>query len=532
MHEFMYLICFKTPFIEHPYLLVKVNDEIRVENNLASILNYKIIVAYDFDMIVENFRTSSRKIDITIYDVKTAIKLLTGKSKSDLNTRDDPWGLNRVIGKYANPTALSWLNKFKKLKIPSIDFSSDREILEDLINSLENAWHEIEECLKSKDEAERYYDIEVPIYNIFLKTQLNGILIDKKMLNKRLDSLKTIRYLNYKKLEFKYDFISQKISYNLQWNDIAKHLPFDCTFDYSQNIWKTLDLFVDQNEFVRALVSAHKSKNDYNALIKYTIDDQQRIYPRFDIMGTVTGRILVISPGIQYLKKTSRDIFVPKGGYKFIYADFSQFEPGIVASFSEDEELLKIYNRGDIYTELGNLLFPDQKENNRKLSKVIFLSFIYGMSKKRLIEIISNIANYDVQENVIKFFKQFSRLVQWKDEVCHQALEKGFSVSFKGNKRYILNKEELSNKEKRWIPNQIVQGTSSYILKKSILSFHDKHPDALILIPMHDAVLIEVQESKVNSIKSDIYDIFCFEFSKVCPNIKTNIDFEAFYDDT
>lgn len=531
MHEFIYLICLKTPFIEQPYLLIKINDEIKVETNIAYILKFKIIIAYDFDIIVENFRTSSRKINITIYDVKTAIKLLTGKSKSDINVRDDPWGLNRVVGKYANPTTLSWLNKFNKLKIPSIDFSSDREILEDLINSLEKAWQEIEEGLKSKDEAKRYYDIEVPIYNIFLKTQLNGILIDKNKLNKRLDLLKTIRYLSYKKLEFEYDFISQKITYNLQWNNIAKHVPFDCTFDYSKNIWKTLDLFVDQNEFIRTLVSAHKSKHDYNALIKYTIDDQQRIYPRFDIMGTVTGRILVISPGIQYLKKTSRDIFLPQGGCQFIYADFSQFEPGIVASFSEDEELLKIYNRGDIYTELGNFLFPYQKEYNRKLAKVIFLSFIYGMSKKRLIDIISKVANQDVQENVIKFFKQFSRLIQWKDEVCHQALEKGFSVSFKGNKRYILKKGELSNKEKRWIPNQIVQGTSSYILKKSILSFHEKHPDALIVIPMHDAVLIEVQESKINSIKSDIYDIFCHEFSKVCPNIKTNIDFEDFYDD-
>ena len=530
MHEFMYLICFKTPFVEQPYLLMKENDEISVENDIASILNNKRIIAYDFDIIVENFRTSSREIDTTIYDVRTAVKLLTGKSKSDLNKKDDPWGLNRVIGKYANPATLSWLNKFNKLKIPSIDFSSDREVLEDIINGLEKAWQEIVEGLKSKDEADRYYDTEVPIYNIFLKTQQNGILIDKNRLNKRLDTLKTIRYSSYKKLEFKHNFISQKISYKLKWNDIAKYFPFDSTFDYSQNIWKTLELFVDQNEFVRVLVSAHKSKNDYNALIKYTINDQQRIYPLFDIMGTVTGRILIISPGIQYLKKTSRDIFMPQEGYKFIYADFSQFEPGIIASFSKDEELLKIYNRGDIYTELGNLLFPDQKENNRKLAKVIFLSFIYGMSKERLIDIISKVANHNVQENVIKFFKQFSRLVQWKDEVCHQALEKGFSVSFKGNKRYNLNKKNLSNKEKRWIPNQIVQGTSSYILKKSILSFHNKYPDALILVPMHDAVLIEVQESKFDSIKSDVYDIFCHEFSEVCPNIKTNIDFEAFYD--
>jgi len=247
-------------------------------------------------------------------------------------------------------------------------------------------------------------------------------------------------------------------------------------------------------------------------------------------MGTVTGRVLVVSPGIQYLKKTSRDIFIPQDGYKFIYADFSQFEPGIIASFSEDEEFLKIYNSGDIYTELGKLLFPDQEDNTRKLAKVIFLSFIYGMSKERLIDIIGKVANHDVQENVITFFKQFNRLVQWKDEVCQHALEKGFSESYKGNKRYLLNKDKLSNKEKRWIPNQIVQGTSSYILKKSILSFHYKYPEALILIPMHDAVLIEVQESESEAIKSDVFYIFCDEFSRVCPNIKTNIDFEAFYE--
>jgi DNA polymerase I-like protein with 3'-5' exonuclease and polymerase domains len=278
--------------------------------------------------------------------------------------------------------------------------------------------------------------------------------------------------------------------------------------------------------FLKNLATARNSGIDYNALLRYNLDQYDRIYPRFDIVGTVTSRILVESPGFQYLKKTSRSIIVPSKDYSLLYADFAQFEPGIVAHHSKDKNLIELYNKGDIYSELSVALFGDI--SNRKLSKIIFLSFLYGMSQKNIGRLIEKVSSSEAQANAFSFFDKFDTLCLWKDKVCEAGKKNGFAETSFGNKRYTKNSDSLSAKELRWIPNQIVQGTASLIFKRSLIELSKKRGCIHFLLPMHDAILVEVPIKNEFEEKKYIEEVFIRNFEAECPEINAKVTFERF----
>lgn len=118
--------------------------------------------------------------------------------------------------------------------------------------------------------------------------------------------------------------------------------------------------------------------------------------------------------------------------------------------------------------------------------------------------------------------------LKWKTQIINIAKKQGYSRAVLGNKRYLKSKGNVTGEEKRWIPNQIIQGTASYILKKSIIELHKKARNCNFLIPMHDAILLEVKNGEEENIKALIQKIFLIEYKKVCPSIVPSISFQEF----
>ena len=64
--------------------------------------------------------------------------------------------------------------------------------------------------------------------------------------------------------------------------------------------------------------------------------------------------------------------------------------------------------------------------------------------------------------------------------------------------------DQILDKEKRWVPNQIIQGTASYIFKKSLLELSKTDKKLRFLIPMHDAILLE---SPIETLDRDVQQL-------------------------
>ncbi len=78
------------------------------------------------------------------------------------------------------------------------------------------------------------------------------------------------------------------------------------------------------------------------------------------------------------------------------------------------------------------------------------------------------------------------------------------------------------------MPNQIIQGTASYILKKSLIKLRRQIGEVQLLVPMHDAILLEVKEDMEDKVKRAVQYLFNGTFKAVCPDIEPSVSFEEF----
>jgi len=527
MHNTLFAIFIKNPFSQTPFVFSKIKGQIIFGQDLDTLNQYDQIVAYGFEEVIDYFRDRRIEINVEVIDIKTIKKLSDGRPTSEVKG-DLSWLLRGIIKNKVKQSTLKWIKDVYEMKILNPEDTPDfNKKIKDLLDAFENSYNELAQDLTKKNEDKRFFEIESKIYNIFIKTNLSGILIDHEKLDQRLNTLKKKYFRSIKELEFNFNFSSHDVNYSMKWPDISEYCPlkgFEEDFNY--NFWQTVELLMENNRFLELLNSAKTSFSDYNELLKYKLDKYNRVYPKYEIVGTITSRILIKKPGIQYIKKANRDIFIPNEDSVFIYADFDQFEPGILASYSGDKVFSDLYNKRDIYNELSTIIFGTTEK--RKIAKVIFLSFIYGMKKEKIQDLVRQISDEKASEDCLKFFSIFKGLEDWKKALIADAEEKGYSSSCFGNSRYLSKIGTSTSREKRWIPNQFIQGTASYILKKSILTLYNLYPNIEFLIPMHDALLIEAPKHDEDEIKEQIHTIFIDVYESICPNIKGSISFEKF----
>jgi len=531
MPDKIFVVSLSHPFSNSPYIFLKEGGRVKMSRDCSCFDGTSLYISYDFSCVIDKLRSEKKYSLPKLVDIQTAKKLIVGRKKAEFTPGNQPWILKNILGDNVKSDSLKWLDEFFQLRIaPDQIESQAASVVSDIMNGFENAWGKIEKKLVNTGEHDRFWNVENVLYGYFLDTQLKGINVPQISLSAMLDDLYRLHYTSIKKLELEYGFVFNAIEINsaIAYVDIEKFIKHRDIVkeDFEYNFWDSVELYSELDDFLMILFVAYKTLKDRSALLRYAVDRYNAIYPKFDIMGTVTGRMLITSPGIQYLKKTSRAIFKPKEGYSHIYADFDQFEPGIIASFSNDQKLIELYNNGDIYNELSQILFSSTEK--RKISKIIFLAFMYGMTQDRMGNFIEKIAGIEAKRQGISFFNKFETLCAWKERVCEKAAEDGYASSCGGNRRYLQEKGKLTSSEKRWVPNQIIQGTASYIFKKSLIGLKIIAPNIDFLVPMHDAILVEVPTDKVNDTKEIIKQVFVKEFMQVCPSINANVSFDQF----
>jgi hypothetical protein len=290
-----------------PFIFAKSNEGMFLVENIKFILAYNKIIAWGFEDVIDLIRLENPDVIPFVIDIITMKELCIGKPKKEFKN-EMPWSLIQLVGKYIKKSTLLWVKKIVNLEIIDIKETKDHlDNINDLMNGFISCFLDIENELKDSEEYERFYNVEVKMYNIFINTQKIGIKISQRLLYERLKELKNEYYTSIKELEFNYDYNANYISYNMTWDDISDYcdlIDFKSEFEY--DFWETVEILQEKNDFLNHLLIAYESLKDYHELLKYKVDRYNCVYPTFDIVGTVTSRILIKTPGIQYIKKRNR----------------------------------------------------------------------------------------------------------------------------------------------------------------------------------------------------------------------------------
>ena len=384
--------------------------------------------------------------------------------------------------------------------------------------------------LKDNDTLKLYQDIELPLSKVLAKMELNGIRVDKTILEAMKEDIKN-----------KIDDISSKI-YNLAGHEFNISSPKQL----GEILFEELKLphakknktgyVTDANvlgklieyPIIRLILEYRLLNKLYTTYIEgilNAIAPDGKIHTIYTQAITRTGRLSSIEPNLQNIPirnefgKLIRKAFIPEEDSVILSSDYSQIELRIFAHLAGVDELINAFNNHlDIHTKTAMDIFKvsadEVTKDMRRQAKAVNFGILYGISPFGLAEDIG-ISPKEAKKFIETYFETYPGIKDYMNKEIAEAHEKGYVLTIMNRKRTI---EELSSTNymqrsmgERMALNTPIQGSSADILKKAMIEidneFIKEKLESTMLLQVHDELIFNVKNNELEKIKKIVKEI-------------------------
>ena len=286
---------------------------------------------------------------------------------------------------------------------------------------------------------------------------------------------------------------------------------------------EVLEKLSPEYPFVRDILEYRtyaKLKATYADGLPPFIRDDGRIHSTFNQTVTATGRISSQDPNLQNIPirtapgREFRKVFVPREGYSFIDADYSQIELRILASLSGDQKLIEAYNEGkDIHASTASQVFNVPLEQVtpelRRNAKAVNFGIVYGISSFGLSQDLS-ISRSDAREYIERYFATYPGVKKYLDDLIAFAKEKGYALTYFGRRRPVPELKSSNFMQRsfgeRVAMNAPIQGTAADIIKiamsRVVKAMEEMALSSRLVLQVHDELLIETAPGEEEAVRT------------------------------
>jgi len=249
--------------------------------------------------------------------------------------------------------------------------------------------------------------------------------------------------------------------------------------------------------------------------------ETKRMHPTFKLHGTVTGRLSCTDPNLQQVPRdpTIRTLITAPPGWVLVEADYSQVELRVAAALSRDKTMSRVFQTGgDIHTTTAMAItgLPEEQitKEMRKRAKAVNFGFVYGMGAHKFRQYAKVKYNVELTEEEAqhfreRFFELFSELPAWHDRQRRFVKAHNYVRTPIGRIRHLpevmsSDRGVRAEAERRSI-NSPVQSAASDLNLFAAIRISEAFPnDVRIIGTVHDAILMEVRESKLSELLPEI----------------------------
>ena len=375
-----------------------------------------------------------------------------------------------------------------------------------------------------------YLEIEMPLVEVLLKVEQNGVLVDQGLLQKQavevdrqlgqietdifakagevfnLSSPKQIQVILYDKLELP---VLRKTPKGQP--STAEDVLEELAHDYE----------------IPALILEHrglnKLKTTYIDKLPQEIDLRTgRVHTSYQQAVASTGRLSSTSPNLQNIPirtaqgRRIREAFVADAGNRILALDYSQIELRIMAHLSKDENLLRAFElRQDVHRATAAEVFGESvdrvSDDQRRAAKAINFGLIYGMSAFGLGKQL-NISRKEAQLYVDTYFERYPGVRRYMEETKERARDQGYVETVFGRRLYLpdINARNAVQRQyaERTAINAPMQGTAADIIKRAMIDVHrwliDDGDQTRMIMQVHDELVFEVAEVDVERTRKTV----------------------------
>jgi DNA polymerase-1 len=243
-----------------------------------------------------------------------------------------------------------------------------------------------------------------------------------------------------------------------------------------------------------------------------------RVHTTFNQAGAATGRISSSDPNLQNIPVRTlrgeeiRRGFVPREGWTFLVADYSQIELRLMAHLSGDPAFIEAFKQGgDIHRQTAALIFGLPAEQvspeMRARAKTINFATIYGQGPFALSRQL-NISMEDARSFIARYFERFAGVRAFLDRSIALAREQGYVETIFKRRRYIPEIRDRNFNMRAYgernAQNSPLQGSAADLIKVAMTRIHDAIREqglrGRMLLQVHDELVFEVPPEEVEQL--------------------------------
>lgn len=495
-----------------------------IENNINFLDVPYNFYTYDYKKLLVVFNKYNIKIDNVIFDTMISGYLLNYDVKDDIGYLANL--LDFDIPSYNKNDILSD-EKVALINITKAKFIYDSKTK--LYNEMVN-----------ENVTSLFENIEMPLAKVLANMEIQGIRVNKKILEEMGEEIKikleliTKDIYNYAGCEFNINSSKQlgEILFDKLKLPHAKKNKIGYVTD-ADTLKKLIDFpIVNKILEYRALAKLYST---YIEGIISTIREDNKIHTIYTQTLTRTGRLSSIEPNLQNIPMRSeygrliRKAFLPEDDSVILSADYSQIELRVFAHLSGVKDLIEAFkNNEDIHTKTAMDIFKVPSlgvtKNMRRQAKAVNFGILYGISSYGLSEDLG-IPVKEAKEFINKYFETYPGVRDYMNKEIADATKDGYVKTIMNRKRII---EELNSSNynvrsmgERMALNTPIQGSASDILKKAMVEIYDvfekNNMKSKMLLQVHDELIFNVYNDEIDRVKKIVHDIMTNVFELSVP---------------
>ena len=369
-------------------------------------------------------------------------------------------------------------------------------------------------------------EIEIPLLKVLADMEIQGINLDIKFLEllktDLINDISSLEELIYTEAGENFNISSPKQLGEVLFEkmQLVKNPKKTKTgqFSTSEDILKDLS---SEHDFVKNILqyrSLSKLMSTYvDSLPNQVLNSTNRVHTEYLQTVASTGRLSSINPNLQNIPirtKRGREVrkaFIPKDENHFLLAaDYSQIELRIIASMSEEKNMIKAFNnKEDIHSSTASIVFDipvnEVSKTQRSNAKTVNFGIIYGVSAFGLSN-QTDLSRSESKKLIETYYNKYPNLKKFINDQIAYARNNGYVKTLIGRKRYLkdINSSNglVRSGAERNAVNAPIQGTAADIIKIAMINIHNRlskeNLSSKMLLQVHDELVFDVYKPEIS----------------------------------
>lgn len=432
------------------------------------------------------------------------------RSSYDVKTLSQAYSDHEVI------STADLIGKGSKTKPYSeIDLDDLNNYIASVLYTIENTKEKLVKELEDYQMYDLYKDIEIKLSKVLSQMEITGFVTDREVLEglkAEIDDLiKSLTKEIYELSGSEFNINSTKQLGEVLFKDLDLPVIKKTKTGFSTDA-SVLEKLRDKHQIIPKVEQyreMYKLRSTYIEGLENSIDVDGRIRSTFRQNIASTGRLSSTEPNLQNIPirteegRKIRKAFKPSPGMVLIDADYSQIELRILASLSEDQNMIDAFIEGvDIHTKTASEVFDtpldEVTKEQRYNAKAVNFGIIYGISDYGLSQNL-NIPRPVAKDYIENYMASYPDIKNYMDNIIKQAREDGYTETLFHRRRYI---PEITSKNfnvrsfgERVALNTPIQGTAADIIKIAMIKTYENLKEsginARIILQIHDEIILE-----------------------------------------